>query len=98
MGSGNHAFTIIFIHEGAWKHAETTVYVLGQFKLVYGPFGQMNMHLILNFCPEQPGRLKHTNLPRTLTSQFFTHTSLPEPLTTTSLPHPLAQNMPLLAV
>ena len=53
MGNGNHAFTIIFIHEGAWKHAETTVYILGQFKLVYGSFGQMNMHIILNFCPEQ---------------------------------------------
>ena len=45
MGYGNHAFTIIFIHEGAWKHAETTVYILGQFKLVNGPFGLMNMPL-----------------------------------------------------
>ena len=25
MGYGNHAFTIIFIHEGAWKHAEAIV-------------------------------------------------------------------------
>ena len=38
MGYGNHVFTIIFIHEGAWKHAETAVYILEQFKLCLWAF------------------------------------------------------------
>ena len=30
--------------------------LLNWFKLVYGPFGQSNMHRTLNFWPNQPGR------------------------------------------
>ena len=35
--------------------------LLIQFKLVYGPFGQSNMHSTLDFCP-RPAR-KQTNVP-----------------------------------
>ena len=30
--------------------------LLNWFKLVYGSIEQSNMHYILNFCPDQPGR------------------------------------------
>ena len=32
--------------------------LLIQFKLVYRPFGQSNMQMQLDFCPDQPGRIQ----------------------------------------
>jgi hypothetical protein len=48
--------------------------LLIQFKLVYGPFGQTNMHSTLDFCPrpDQPGRNKCINTKGKLRAYYST--------------------------
>ena len=49
--------------------------LLNRFKLVYGPFGQINIQCTLNFCSDQPGIVlarKEWNVPTLNSSQGLT--------------------------